>query len=94
MMKKVKTSSGFEIELAEETLNNMELLDALADLSGGDGIQLCKIVPMILGKEGKKKLYDHLRLPDGRVPADAVDRELGEIMNALQAGKNSSSSPN
>lgn len=92
-MEKVKTSSGFEIELAEETMNNMELLDALADLSAGDGIQLCRIIPMVLGKEGKKSLYEHLRLPDGRVPADAVDREVGEILKALQAGKNSSSSP-
>ena len=31
-MEKVKTSSGFEIELAEETMNNMELLDALAEI--------------------------------------------------------------
>lgn len=93
MMTKVKTSSGFEIELSEDTMNNMELLDALADLSAGDGIQLCRIIPMVLGKEGKKRLYDHLRLPDGRVPADAVDREIGEIFKALQSGKNSSSSP-
>lgn len=93
-MKTIKTNSGFEIELDENTLNNMELLDALTDLNDGDGSQLSRIIPMILGKDGRKKLYDHLRLPDGRVPADAVDSELGEIMLALKSGKNSSSSPN
>lgn len=26
----------------------------------------------LLGKEGRKKLYDHLRTPDGRVPVAKV----------------------
>jgi len=92
-MANIKTSSGFEIELPDDTLNNMEFLDAVTELNAGDFAQFSRIVPIVLGKEGKKKLYDHLRLPDGRVPADAVDRELNEIINALPSGKNSSSSP-
>lgn len=93
-MTKIKTNSGFEIELDEETLNNMELLDSLTELREGDYSQMSRIIPMVLGKDGKKRLYDHLRLPNGRVPADKVDAEIGEILNALNAGKNSSSSPN
>lgn len=92
-MTKIKTSSGFEIELDDNTLNNMGFLDAVTGLNDGDYSQFSRIVPMVLGKEGRKKLYDHLRLPDGRVPADAVDRELNEIITAFQSGKNSSSSP-
>lgn len=91
---KITTTSGFEIELNDNTMQNQELLDALVALNDGDGTEFVHIIPMVLGKEGRKKLYAHLRLPDGRVPPDAVDRELGEIMNALNGGKNSSSSPN
>ena len=47
-----------------------------------------------LGKAGKKKLYDHLRNPEGRVPVSAVATALGELMNSFAAGKNSASSPN
>lgn len=90
----LKTKSGFEISLDEDTMNNMELLDALTALQEGDGTQMSRIIPMVLGKDGKKRLYDHLRLPNGRVPANAVDDELSEIMQALNSGKNSSSSPN
>lgn len=90
----LKTKSGFEISLDEDTMNNMELLDALTALQEGDGTQMSHIIPMVLGKDGKKRLYDHLRLPNGRVPTNAVDDELSEIMQALNSGKNSSSSPN
>lgn len=93
-MTKIKTNSGFEIELDDQTLNNMELLDSLTELREGDYSQMSRIIPMVLGKEGKKSLYDHLRLPNGRVPADKVDAEISEILNSLNAGKSSSSSPN
>ena len=40
-----------------------------------------------------KKLYDHLRTEDGRVPVVALSNALGELMESFRAGKNSSSSP-
>ena len=33
------------------------------------------------GKEGRKKLYDHLRTPDGRVPVAKVADALGTVLH-------------
>ena len=85
-----KTNDGFEIELSEDALDDAELLDALGGMQDGNVFDMSRLTLRLLGKEGRKKLYDHLRTPDGRVPADA----LGELMNSFTAGKNSASSPN
>ena len=89
-----KTKSGFEIVLEESSLDNMELVDTLDEMNEGNPLAISRLVPLLLGKEGKKKLYDHLRTPEGRVPSTAVEREIIELMVSIQPGKNSSSSPN
>lgn len=89
-----KTNSGFEIELDENVLGDQELIDALVGLEDGEFLNMSRVVLRLLGKDGRKKLYDHLRTPDGRVPAEAVAAAVGELLNSFTAGKNSSSSPN
>lgn len=89
-----KTNSGFEIELDENALNDQELIDALVGLEDGEFLNQSRVVLRLLGKDSRKKLYDHLRTPDGRVPAEAVTAAIGELMRSIPAGKNSSSSPN
>ena len=71
-----KTESGFSIELEESTLDNMEVLDALSDLDEGNPLAMSRLVVKLLGKDGKKRLYDHLRTEDGRVPASAVESAI------------------
>lgn len=88
-----KTKSGFTIEIEETSLDNQEMLDAFAKAGKGDPFALSEIIPMLLGEEGKKRLYEHLRTPEGRVPASAVESEIVELMNSINDGKNSSSSP-
>ena len=89
-----KTESGFSIELEESTLDNMEELDALSDLDEGNPLAMSRLVVKLLGKDGKKRLYDHLRTEDGRVPASAVESAIMELFQSINAGKNSASSPN
>ena len=89
-----KTESGFSIELEESTLDNMEVLDALSDLDEGNPLAMSRLVVKQLGKAGKKRLYDHLRTEDGRVPASAVESTIMELFQSINAGKNSASSPN
>lgn len=89
-----KTESGFSIELEESALDNMEVLDALSDLDEGNPLAMSRLVVKLLGKDGKKRLYDHLRTEDGRVPAAAVESAIMELFQSINAGKNSASSPN
>lgn len=89
-----KTESGFSIELEESALDNMEVLDALSDLDEGNPLAMSRLVVKLLGKDGKKRLYDHLRTEDGRVPASAVESAIMELFQSINVGKNSASSPN
>ena len=77
-----------------DALDDAELLDALGGMQDGNVFDMSRLTLRLLGKEGRKKLYDHLRTPDGRVPVAKVADALGELMNSFTAGKNSASSPN
>lgn len=91
-MIKGKTESGFKFEYDENNLNDMEFLDALVDAESGDESAALKsyslMVVKLLGKEQRKKLYDHVRTEAGIVPVELVEKELTEMMAAAQAGKN------
>lgn len=88
-----KTASGFEIELDDTKLDDMELIDALHDLGQKDTLALSQVVIRLLGREGRERLYEHLRDTDGRVAASAVSQAVGELLTSFAAGKNFSSSP-
>ena len=89
-MKKIVLENGLELEVNENSLNNMELLDALEEMTEGDELSMSKVVKLMLGKENRKKLYDSIRLKDGRVPLEGIDKCLTEIMMLLgEQGKNS-----
>ena len=83
-----KTESGFEIELDDEAMNDVELVEAIVEMDT-DGTKLFYVADRLLGKEGKKKLYDQ-----GRVPVAAFGAAIGELIRSFSAGKNSASSPN
>lgn len=86
-IKHIKTSTGFECEIDDECLDDMELFDAVADLEAGNNLALPRVIAKICG-DNKKALYDHCRLESGRVPTKAIADEVNEIFNALNA-KNS-----
>lgn len=79
----ITTKSGFTCEIDKGVLDNMELVDALAEMNSGDPLAFPVVCKLVLGKETRAKLYDHLRKEDGRVPTEDVDRELSEIMQAM-----------
>lgn len=81
-----KTTSGFEFTIDPERLNDMRIIDAYVAISKNEGdiVALHTLAELVLGTEGKRRLYEHIAEPDGRVPADAFGRELGEIMRAAQ----------
>lgn len=89
-MKKGKTESGFEFQIEDSNLDNMELLDALAEIDGGNVAALPRASALLLGNEQKKSLYNHLRSEKGNVPMEAFMDEITEIMKIIgEEGKNS-----
>lgn len=79
-MIKGETSCGFKFEIDENQLDDMEFLEALADMQE-DVIVFPKVCKMLLGNEQKKALYNHLRDENGKVPIASVERAITEIMS-------------
>ena len=89
-MIKGKTKTGFIFEIEDNALDNMELLDAIAEIDNEENpLAISKVINLLLGKEEKKKLYNHCRAEDGRVPIEALVQEVAEIFESLgEKGKN------
>ena len=92
-----KLSDGFEVEVNEAFLNDMEVVDKLAELAESDNdfasIRILSYVSeKLFGKDGKKKIYDHIRDEKGVVKVDVFENAMAELMNSVSETKNSSSS--
>lgn len=82
MDKKIKLENGFECTINTDVLDDMEFVDLLADTED-DPLKIGRVALMLLGKEQKKDLYDHLRTEDGRVPVTSMNDAIEKIFNAL-----------
>ncbi len=88
-MKKITLENGLTLELDEKVMDNMELVDTLAEAADEDPLAVSRMVKLILGTEGRKKLYESLRTEDGRVPVAKVSDAVKEIFEAFgEKGKN------
>ena len=83
MVKHIKTTTGFEMDIDESVIDDMELFDAVAAIQGGDVFAVPTVIDKLCGEQ-KKALYDHCRLGSGRVPTQAVVAEITDIFNGLQ----------
>lgn len=89
-MIKGTTRSGFSFEVNKNIGDNMELLEALADMSDKDLLAMSRVCKIIFGEKQKKELYDYLRTEDGRVPVEGVNDAIKDVFEAVgKAGKNS-----
>lgn len=80
-MRKGETKSGFKFEIDEEIMDDMEFIELLAAAQKNE-LLFPEVIEQIMGKEQKRKLYDHLRNEKGRVPVDATIKVVEEIMVA------------
>lgn len=87
-MIKGKISTGFEFEIDEVKLDDMEFFDALAE-TDENPLMFSRVCTMMLGAEQKKRLYKHLKTEDGRVPVQSVISAITEIFNYREETKNS-----
>lgn len=76
---------GLDITIAVDALDDMELLEDLAELQDGKYGKLGAVLTRLVGgSENKKRLYDHLR-KDGKVSVPDAVTALQELLEA--AGK-------
>ena len=83
MLTHIITETGFEVDIDIELMDDMELFDLIVELDEGNLGKIPKLLKKVLKNEDIKRLYDHVRLESGRVPATSVVLELGNIMNAF-----------
>lgn len=94
MLVEGKTRTGFSFSVKKETADDMELIDALAEMEEGNPLAVSRVCKRILGEEQRKRLYAHLRTSQGRVPAEEVANAILDIFSAFGPdGKNESPSP-
>lgn len=79
---KITTESGLKLDIDENVFDDMELIDALAELEENP-IAISKVVKMMFGADGKKQLYDHCRNEKGRVETVRVNNEITDIFRKL-----------
>lgn len=83
------TKSGFKFSVDKNCMNDMELVDVLADTSMDDAFRMSHVIKKLLPMDQRAALYDHVRV-DGRVPVDAVVAAVEDIFAAIgNDGKNS-----
>lgn len=87
-MLKGKTKTGFEYEIADERINNYELLEIFGEIDA-DSTLMPKAVNLLLGKEQAQALKNHVRDANGLVPADKMGDELKDILESQDPAKKS-----
>ena len=96
-MKDGNTSTGFHYSFDEKNLDDMRFVDVLVVVVDENSSLLdklagtSKLLEMLLGKEQKAALYEHIGKDyGGRVPREALEKALEEIMNGAgeEAEKN------
>lgn len=78
------TKSGIAFSIDEDALDNMELIDALSELQGGNVVAVSRVSALLFGEEGKLRLYEQIRKKyNGRVPTSAFVDVITETFEAL-----------
>lgn len=77
------TRTGFEFEVDKDQLTNAEFLEKFSEMQHGDSLMVFELLAVTLGKDQKKKLYDHCRNEKGMVPVEALTDELTDIFGAM-----------
>lgn len=86
-MTHVTLSCGFEADIDETAVQDMEFLDALTEMQDGDPTGLSRMCGMLMEKADKKKLYEMISKKEGRATVEAVGKQITELLEQLQSKK-------
>lgn len=87
---KLTTESGFTCDLDIDALNDWELHEILMD--GGELVDsrfTRAVMEKCMSKDDAKALKEHVRTESGRIPADAMVKEVMELLQQSKKEKNS-----
>lgn len=87
-MIKGTTSTGFEYEIKDESLDDWELFEAFSDVENDNPLAVIEIAKRLFGDEQYKRLKDFVRGENGRVSLTAMNDTIMEVFNANQEIKN------
>ncbi len=83
----IKLSDGYIIGVAEESLDDYELLEDLAKIDGAeDDVPMSAVISAttrLVGESQYKNLKEHLRDDAGRVPATKMLEAIQEVLLGL-----------
>lgn len=93
-MIKVKTKSGFVIDVDENRAKDWRFTRALAKWERDETalIGLADALPFLLGSDGEKALMEHVKEKDGSYPAEKMINEFREILESVSVDIKKSSS--
>ena len=86
---KANTADGFEVEIIEEHLDDWEFLELLDAVDNGEHGKIVRVAKFLLGDDEVKRLKQHIKETDGKVPATKMVQALTEIMESANTLKNS-----
>lgn len=88
-MTQIKLSCGFEAEINEEAINDVEMLEELNALQDeNDPTAFIRIAKLFgLQKEDRKLLYAALKGENGRTPVESFVQAVTEIFTQLNSKK-------
>lgn len=87
-MTEIKLSCGFEAEVDEEAINDVEMLEGLNDLRDGDVTAFIRIMKLFgMEKEDRNRLYQAIKGEEKRAPIDKLMEQINEIFGQLNSKK-------
>lgn len=80
-MAKIKgiTTSGFNFTLDPEDMNDMRVIEALAEVEKGNVLYVIDLIKLMLGEKQKEALYKHVSNKEGKVSPELCMAEIKEI---------------
>lgn len=86
-MIKIKTKSGFVVEVDENRAKDWRFTRALAKWENEESVLqgMTSCLPFLLGEDGENALMEHVKEKDGSIPAEKMVNEFREILELLGA---------
>lgn len=87
-MIKGKTSSGFEYEVDENTLDDWEFVEILSNIDKGLFYCVVDMAVKILGEDQYERLKSFIKEKEGKISIGAMEREIIDIFQSNTKTKN------